>query len=276
MWNSKHIFIHDYKLIEVFLEKYLLKYIEENNIDKYFFIRYWQGGPHIRLRYKIEDEIAKNNFEENLVKLLNKFKKQYSSYSFQEFKYDERIVRLENVTQLEVYPNFSIQDVKYTPEIYRYGGVEAMSISEDIFSESSKLANYLIRNVDVGKRYIVGLDLMLLSYRVAEKLNLIKSKKKFFTEYNKIWDKFSQNRNLDTYFTILHKRIYNLEQTNKVSMVYKSYLESLEQSFRNIIVKQNIYDEDKIFYIMISHIHMINNRIGLSPENEFFLSKAFL
>ena len=64
MWTSKHIFIHDYKLVDVFLQENLLPLINRCALDKWFY-SVLARGPHIRLRYKIKELQVKHNFEKN-------------------------------------------------------------------------------------------------------------------------------------------------------------------------------------------------------------------
>ncbi|WP_142415619.1 lantibiotic dehydratase C-terminal domain-containing protein [Hathewaya massiliensis] len=276
MWKSKHIFIGDYKLIEVFLQNYLLKYIENNSPDEWFFIRYWQGGPHIRLRYNIQDINQKAKFENGLIALLSEFKEEYSNYEFEEFKYDKRVIELEKVSKLEVYDNFSIEDIEYKPEIARYGGIEAMKYSEKLFNESSKLASYIIQNVEWRKRYIVALDLMYYSCDIVKRLGLINSEIEFFQSYNSVWKQFESVEPMDVYVQALSNRLKDLKNRKEPFESYLTYLDKLELILRDIVKEQNTFSKDTVYYIMISHIHMLNNRLGLSPQNEHLLSQVFL
>ena len=43
MWTSKHIFIHDYKLVDVFLQENLLPLINRCALDKWFLFGIGKG-----------------------------------------------------------------------------------------------------------------------------------------------------------------------------------------------------------------------------------------
>ncbi len=120
MWVSKHLFIHDYVLIEEFLKECLLPYLDREKV-RYFFIRYWDGGPHIRLRYQTAQDAAEK-IEKELEHLLESFHLKHSSQSFQAISYDEAIIQTEGIVPTAPYPNFSIQAIEYVPELNRYGG----------------------------------------------------------------------------------------------------------------------------------------------------------
>ncbi|AIY78388.1 TPA: thiopeptide-type bacteriocin biosynthesis protein [Bacillus tropicus] len=276
MWTSKHIFIHDYKLVDVFLKEKLLPLINQCALDKWFFIRYWQGGPHIRLRYKIKELQVKHVFEKELEDTLRDFQLEYQNEKFSEVSYDDRVVQLEGVKDLKVYPNFSIQDILYVPEVARYGGEEAVSFSEELFSYSSELASYVIQEIAWPKRYIIAFDVMFYSYKMAEKLGIAPAREVFFSSYNQVWSSFKDREELSKIQSLLQTRLEQLENKESIPKVYNNYFESMENNLKLIMEHQNIYTKETIYYILISHIHMLNNRLGLSPQNEYLLSRVFL
>lgn len=276
MWTSKHIFIHDYKLVDVFLQEKLLPLIDRYDLDKWFFIRYWQGGPHVRLRYKMKELQVKHDFEEELEDTLREFKLKYQDGKFSEVSYDERVVKLEGVKDLKIHPNFSIQDISYIPEIARYGGEKAVEFSEDLFSASSKLASYVIQKIAWPKRYIIAFDVMFYSYKMAEKLGISPSKEVFFSSYNQVWNSFRDKEELSKIQDFLQARLEQLENKESIPKVYDKYFENMEKNLKWIMKYQNFYTKETIYYILISHIHMLNNRLGLSPQNEYLLSRIFV
>lgn len=276
MWTSKHIFIHDYKLVDVFLKENLLPLINRCALDKWFFIRYWQGGPHIRLRYKIKEMQVKHDFEKELEDTLRDFQLEYQNEKFSEVSYDDRVVQLEGVKDLKVYPNFSIQDILYVPEVARYGGEEAVSFTEELFSYSSELASYVIQEIAWPKRYIIAFDVMFYSYKMAEKLGIAPAREVFFSNYNQVWSSFKDREELSKIQGLLQTRLEQLENKESIPKVYNKYFESMENNLKLIMEHQNVYTKETMYYILISHIHMLNNRLGLSPQNEYLLSRVFL
>lgn len=46
-WKSKHLFYHDVQQFDksvIYLSKFMDKLVNQNQIEKYFYIRYWEGG----------------------------------------------------------------------------------------------------------------------------------------------------------------------------------------------------------------------------------------
>nr|WP_241652848.1 lantibiotic dehydratase C-terminal domain-containing protein [Lysinibacillus sphaericus] len=145
MWVSKHLFIHDYVLIEEFLKECLLPYLDREKV-RYFFIRYWDGGPHIRLRYQTAQDAAEK-IEKELEHLLESFHLKHSSHSFQAISYDEAIIQTEGIVPTAPYPNFSIQAIEYVPELNRYGGRQQWRCLKNYLSTLQNLLDKLFKSL---------------------------------------------------------------------------------------------------------------------------------
>ncbi|WP_096437924.1 thiopeptide-type bacteriocin biosynthesis protein [Alteribacter populi] len=270
MWTSKHIFIHDYELIDDYLKEILLPLAEKELTNEYFFIRYWDGGPHVRLRYKNnEDNI---HFERQLHSLLDQFKERHLDWVFKSIVDDERVRKTEGEGTGVTYPNFSIQSINYFPEFERYGGESVMNISEEIFVISSKFASNIIRNIPRNKRYAIGYDLMFECGKLAEEMGLIDNRSDFFYEYNLIWKNFHNQPEHKELASFLYQRAKSMEVKGPLKP-YKPYLTLLKEKISNIVQNQSAYKKKDVYFILISHIHMLNNRLGVSPDREYIFSK---
>ncbi|RLL42886.1 lantibiotic biosynthesis protein [Oceanobacillus piezotolerans] len=269
MWISKHIFIHDYPLIDDYLKHVLLPLADRELADGYFFIRYWDGGPHVRLRYKGSGD--SDRFTHLLQSTLEEFKREHRDWPFQKMKEDQRVKRTEGEGSGIAYPNFSIQSIDYHPEIYRYGGENVMGISEDIFMASSKFASVIIQQLPRNKRYVIAYDMMYECGKLAEEMQWIKDRRSFFYDYHMIWKEFKDQPNFSSLSHSLKSRTRHLE-SKKTLKPYQSYINLLKEKMLDIYGLQSIYKEHEVYYILISHMHMLNNRLGVSPDREYIFS----
>ncbi|MGF1671449.1 MAG: thiopeptide-type bacteriocin biosynthesis protein, partial [Balneolaceae bacterium] len=117
-WLSAHIFYSEpfegilINGVKPFIEK--LK--KEKKIEGYFFIRYWERGPHIRLRIKADSHILKDDIKPRLLSYFTEFMRESPSKR-NEPKW------VQNLTSgKQWYSNNSIQFINYEPETARYGG----------------------------------------------------------------------------------------------------------------------------------------------------------
>ncbi|WP_376796036.1 thiopeptide-type bacteriocin biosynthesis protein [Thermogemmatispora sp.] len=176
-WISAHFFYHgDLGALLVECVQPLLARLEEKAlIDAYFFVRYWQGGPHLRLRLlpraaedaaQIRDEVrraATQYFQHHPApdSLDAARYQELSGYlSYIEYGYDQRG---------PLYPNNSLHFLPYVPEYEHYGGQQAMPYIEKHFWESSTIAlAFLTRSADRKQRTAHCLATMLLSAALAD------------------------------------------------------------------------------------------------------------
>jgi thiopeptide-type bacteriocin biosynthesis protein len=106
--------------------------INQGHAEQYFFIRYWEKGPHIRLRFKGDANVLDNKVKPQLTEYFEAYFKSNSSVR-EEPNWPEDITE-----DRKWYPNNSIQFVEYEPEVGRYGGEHGIVIAEQQFQAASK------------------------------------------------------------------------------------------------------------------------------------------
>ncbi|MBN8703135.1 MAG: thiopeptide-type bacteriocin biosynthesis protein [Bacteroidetes bacterium] len=105
--------------------------LQEGLANQYFFIRYWERGPHIRLRFKGN----KDTLEKNVLPRLTTFFSEYIALN--PSKNLETPWMKDLPEDKKWYPNNSIQHIAYEPETERYGGEYAILLAEQQFQASS-------------------------------------------------------------------------------------------------------------------------------------------
>ncbi len=119
------------------LVKGVIPFIQkEENIMQFFYIRYMEDGPHIRLRLRVEGqgEGIRESIKEYF---LNYFKNNISI--------------LENINPIWKNNN-AIYEIPYQAETARFGGAYGMKICEQFFDASSVLALTVLEN-GLGEAY---------------------------------------------------------------------------------------------------------------------------
>ncbi|QIB27446.1 thiopeptide-type bacteriocin biosynthesis protein [Caloranaerobacter azorensis] len=280
-WDSYHIFIHETNLHDVFLVEFFSKFIrkaEDNNLlDKYFYIRYWQGGPHIRFRFKKSGENDKYVIQE-LNKIFNEFNLEYDNPLvlkpedyYRNHKFDGQPVKKED---LYWYDNRTIVNIPYKPEIDRYGGENVIGLSEDLFHISSKLSLLILEKIEnnPNKKIIAALDLFSVAIQILE------DKAKFNEIYSSFWAGH-RNEKID-YPKLTHKLVdvyssrYHYIKDNLNHIQYNEWYVNLKNILDDIVKNQTSYKvrEQARISILASHIHMMNNRLGVYPHYESMIA----
>ena len=291
MWLSVHIFhknhLYSYESDRIILEvvKPFVEMCERENLTKkYFFIRYSENGPHIRLRLEVETP-------ERLIEL----KRMLTEYIPE--KYPEEL----HIEENNSWNNNSVyQFIEYEPEVDRYGGAEGIKIAEEYFYYSSRIAISLIEKIHDGnnsERLGKGIisNTILLKCFVNDIRLLIRFLENYSSGYLKsivsedekeewvnAFDKgFEKQENTISEFisqlwTALNGECDLDKDTNEfiesTLLIKNKLLENLEA---NIISKNNLLLEkweDVILYLLPSYIHMMNNRLGISIREESYIA----
>jgi len=104
----------------------------EGLAQQYFFIRYWEKGPHIRLRFKGNAETLQNKVKPRLIE-------HFEGYYASTPSVREEPEWLKDAEEaIKWYPNHTIQFIEYEPETERYGGEHGLLVGEAHFQDASK------------------------------------------------------------------------------------------------------------------------------------------
>lgn len=301
-WHAYHIFYHRFdkqdELLMNCIAPMVRQFQEDNLYKDWFFIRYWEGGPHIRLRFLDPDPKTEPVIRERITRFIQEHPPQEEmtrEQYYRNHKFDGEPVDPES---LPWYPNGSIVKIPYEPEYQRYGGQAAIATSEKMFTHSSEMAMQVMAKTagELAKRLNIALDLMVLTalcleVRPEELATYFKRYADYWSSYldqpaeaeKKIKVSFSKQENQ------LTKRLALLEQLTESTQevpLYRRWVDQLKvahQSYRKLAEEGKLVSpldspaegEDWIRFaisaIAFSQIHMTNNRLGLAPPFEHYL-----
>mgnify|MGYP000433388326 CR=1 FL=1 len=257
-WLSVHLFYEDLdQLLVAAVFPFLKKTKKDKKLEQYFFIRYSEGGKHIRLRIKTQ-EAAFLKGQINL--FFNAFFKATPSKRERE--------------SIDDYPNNSIQYITYEPEFDRYGGQKGIEAAEKQFHLSSEIVQKIIENTpkwdyESAMGISIQLQLVFLSATGFERSEALA----FFDFYYKKWS------------TVLPKSsLPKPEQINNQQGIInfvQSFWKNLEgePTFGNQIL-ESWYSQNRKLMLTSdlstyydSYLHLLNNRLGIFNIDEVFLAK---
>jgi len=295
-WISVHLYYEE--PWENFLVDAVMPFVKNLNnthlINCYFFIRYWEKGPHIRLRLKI----IENTDTESLRKIIFKY---FDNYFTKNPSFRKRN------NNNELYPNNSIQFIEYMPEIGRYGGNLGICISEkqfemssntvlDIFNDYHEISyeNKLAVAIQLHLGFIYsfkltlqqGADLfktvsnrMLTHVMKPEKINngqdFESNKQKVLEKFNSIWESKSDSLtdfHTAIWETLLAKNDFDSNWMNSWVKMMTCIFNELSANKIELFIPEWYDNNVKLCYIYESYIHMTNNRIGITNIDEAYLA----
>ena len=134
VWLSVHLFYNEpwEEFLQKAVEPYVNTAIQTGIATQYFFIRYWERGPHIRLRFRGEVEMINTILKPNLEEHFNNYFESMPSRRI-EPEYPPNFSE-----DLKWIPNNTLAYIDYQAERKRYGGDVGMLLSEQQFMLSSK------------------------------------------------------------------------------------------------------------------------------------------
>ena len=157
-WKSLHVHYNSdpFWLLTEVISPLVRAQRASGELSQFFFIRYWENGPHIRLRLKTSSgngsEIAPVSKAKSEI---NEFLKQRPSVfnfpaKFMPSPFEKLFVEEYGTEKLHqkygaggsipYERNNTVLDAVYEPEYERYGGVHAMTPAEQYFEDSSNIA----------------------------------------------------------------------------------------------------------------------------------------
>ena len=269
-WLSVHC--HTPEPFEPFLREVIAPAVrlllEDGTADRWFFIRYWEGGPHIRLRLHIHQDVLAH--------------------------------------VLEVLRRFTAADLvesPYEPEYDRYGGPAGVAIAERQFELSSRIALELIESeMDWSYETILGIAIQLhLSFAFTIDTDLSRTRH-FFAAVADEFESIQIRRTADPKRTrqilgetfhksfgdqseglvAMHQEVWDALVSGTVddplllswirgnAAIAGELRAALHDGRLLNVLQQPLTTEGELLAILGSFVHMTSNRLGMRNRDEAF------
>lgn len=276
-WLSYHIFCHNSMHHDRIICT-LNNWASKEGVSCFFFIRYWEGGPHIRFRMKIIDSNHKDYYKI----LLNILKSELSDSNtvltkeqyYNGHKLDGKIIPLEN---LPWYDNNSIVSIPYVREIERYGGYEVIEKAETVFYYSSQLVATMLKTY-INCHTMIRVLFYIYTYEQVKK-EIIRKVLDFdfeqfysncFSYWNKLYD--LTNESYIENVIVFVRRSFD-EKKEKINTVFSFIQPNIRNSFTTSLIEylEEVYQlrgKKMMRSVLFSQMHMFANRLGIPIEYE--------
>jgi thiopeptide-type bacteriocin biosynthesis protein len=296
-WRAWHIFLQSTSSLDRLLVEGLLPEMRRlgSGID-FFFLRYRENGPHVRVRLRgLNDEQflalgnRLRNHAEAIVADTPSISEQASrGYPTGAWQIDPQLTQFAPGRTVEI---------MYEPEFRRYGGRHALRINERLFGDSSKLALAIIeKTIEAPDRRIsIALTLTAVAiiqgvadrHQIAVFLDCMKDYWRAYLSDAQASEVQAQRsfaaapnelRAMVSLAGSPKKTQPLVERWRLVLEVHFAEMRSLAESHLLINPLTGIPPERPgeleaaLQNIRLSQIHMMNNRLGITPEQEFLFA----
>jgi hypothetical protein len=176
-WLSVHLYYHgdlDRLLVDV-VHPLVTEFADRGLAEEWFFVRYWEGGKHLRLRVRPLRPGGRGELADLISAHGVRFFDRYPSVDVMRQEDYTRVARRlaageQRPSYVEqLHANNSVDFVPYRRELDRYGDENSMCEIERHFCESSVLVLSLVRaGASAGHKATAGYAAILLSWFCAE------------------------------------------------------------------------------------------------------------
>lgn len=166
-WSAVYVYLHRSRAdIDSFLLEHLAPHAEElvaaGHAGAWFYLRYWDGGPHLRARFLDADGDAVAEFAEQMRALAKE-----TSAAALDLDSGAYYANLPQADHARWHADGDVVDAVYEPETERYGGPRALEVCEDFFAVSTRIALAVLRSApQPHQRQVVATDLTSLAFGV--------------------------------------------------------------------------------------------------------------
>jgi thiopeptide-type bacteriocin biosynthesis protein len=284
---------------------------EQDLVGQYFFIRYWEQGPHVRLRLRTSGEKQRECREvaESIIRgylcrrpSVFRFPTRHMPASFSrlfvaEYGEQELHRKYGDSGQIPFADNNHIAQVPYSPEYQRYGGEHGVAIAERHFQVSS---DHVLRCLSMENghdfRIILGRGYRLMLYTCLALLPTRSDQLRFLDSYQQQWNgligslsdmvglqfdrKYKASKPaLDRSTTACIQLANGLHEGRPEEREWFAHVHGLRQDLEEAFAQGQLQlpdgmttIEQAIHYLIPGFIHMTNNRLGISIADEVYMA----
>lgn len=281
-WSAFHLHYHGDRglLLRQVVRPLVVRWLDEGVIDRFFFVLYLLGGPHVRLRLRLSRTDVEDRIAERIRAAAESFFRTHpTSTPISEGELKEQTRRLLETDPSEgdptLYPDAFVREVPFRPETDRYGGPRHLGASLDFFMASSAAAlDFWHRHghLPSGRRFP-----QILRMLIAQAKGLAETP----GQTRKLLSYGIQGR-VEAMAAVVRRGDEQYEQKGKVfrqlvqvtpAILSAPELDLLHQAAGALRRETRAAPPPARRLILRSQMHMTANRLGLNNPEEAYLSR---
>jgi thiopeptide-type bacteriocin biosynthesis protein len=280
-WHSWHL--HAGTLSPAALDRLLVgavaPVVDSIGPAPWFFLRYWQRGPHLRLRIADVDAATADAIEATLVSAVGAIDR--GRIDDEAYQRSAAVIaaagEVAGPVETGTVRPAGVYRSRYLPELDRYGGAHLIGVSERLFCTSSRLALACARRGADGNS--AGLTALAVTCGA-----LPWPADGFLTTIQRLWTQWLRRgganaarieRAAGEAVTRLGDSADSLREAldGRPSRVWEPWTADLDRAVR---AWSTVLDEPRMRAVAGSHVHMMLNRLGVGAGGDAYLAAVLL
>lgn len=287
-WSPLHIHL-PMSLQPGFLRDVVHPVVRETGVrNRFWYLRYWQGGPHIRLRLHQASEETVEAVRGRLAAAMPAFDAEQAAEYEQQSSHQPGLAALEGAEPEAVRPAGTIEAAGYSPEYAKYGGTTGLRIAEELFRSTSTAVLDLLAGLPDRRPGASptgpALRVMAMSLK-GSGLDPVRSQD-FLGHYEEDWRRWvppghdgpwagMYERTRDRVVSLCGA-VWRDEVTDVFHDTYARALRSARAAQAGpaggAAASELVLEETPYAHCLANYIHTTNNRLGILPLAEAFLA----
>jgi thiopeptide-type bacteriocin biosynthesis protein len=284
-WICWHLFYHsnqDAVLIEA-VKPLVDGLAEKGHLSGFFFLRYWDGGPHLRLRFRpaatASEAVVVESVESALQKRLRSAPSTASIDAATYARMAGHLGRAEGSEAEPLRPDNMLQRRDYVPETAKYGEGAGILCAERIFGASSRAAlETLSRRPD--RRGTVGAALLAMLSGLAALGHGPASAREFLGRYADFWGGHARTVGGEAVHhgpvaaaPALAEIAQAIVGSGRIPAPLAEWAQALTSAGDELALRPGVEADPRRDFLATNYFHTHNNRLGLLTLDEAYLGR---
>ncbi|MDQ0958589.1 thiopeptide-type bacteriocin biosynthesis protein [Streptomyces sp. B4I13] len=290
-WESVHL--HDHGDQDALVTGLLRPLVAElsPHLAGFFFIRYWEGGPHIRLRLRVgadaDGAVVRQTVRD---RARSYFLGRDRAAAERRFDAADWVVLQRVFAELEgtnpadtteLVPDGSIVSSAYHPETGKYGGEAGVALAENVFFRSSELVLEALpwARQSESRRLSAGLAAVRTVLDAAGWAE--REARAFLTAYGDYWSGYAPARLRRQWPRRAHEHVWDACPEWQGQEAWQAALADAVAAVRrpdsdvpHALAPERGMTRDPVWFLLCHFLHTHNNRLGVPPWEEAYVAFA--